>query len=127
MAKALKHSKQRDAIYSLLASVKTHPTAEWLFTELKKEYPNLSLATVYRNVNLLCDTGDIIKLDIGDGSEHFDATVQPHSHFICKNCNSVTDLLLPSADNLNNEAEHLNDVLVEGSSIVFSGLCQTCK
>ena len=127
MARTLKHSKQRDAIYSLLASVKSHPTAEWLYTELKKEYPNLSLATVYRNLNLLCDTGDIIKLDIGDGSEHFDATVQSHCHFICKNCSCVTDVVLPSLCKLDKEAAQLNDISVEGSSIVFYGLCHSCK
>lgn len=127
MSRVLKHSKNRDALLELLKSVKTHPTADWLYTELKKLNKNLSLATVYRNLNLLCETKDIIKLDVGDGMEHYDATTDEHYHFICNCCASVTDIDIPSAVRLNTETEKLNDVLVQSNSLLFYGLCKNCK
>ena len=127
MNRVLKYSRQREALFDLLKSVKTHPTAEWLYNELKKEYSNLSLATVYRNLSLLCEMGNIIKIDVGDGVEHYDATVNEHSHFICRECNLLIDVDLPVAKDLNNEAEKFNDIKVETNSLVFYGLCSKCK
>ena len=74
MNRLLKHSKHRDAILMLLKSVKSHPTAEWVYTELKKDNQNISVATVYRNLNQLYSVGEVIKIDVGDGVEHYDAT-----------------------------------------------------
>ena len=98
-----------------------------LYTELKKDYTNLSLATVYRNLNLFCDTGEVIKFDVGDGVEHYDATTKQHCHFICKNCMDVIDIDVPLADKLNSEAEKLNDITVSNNSLMFFGLCSKCK
>ncbi len=123
----LKHSKQRDAIFRLLKSVKNHPTAEWIYQELKKDYSNLSLATVYRNLNLLCQCGEIIKIEVGDGTDHYDATVTPHCHFICNSCKNIIDINVPYAQKLNDEVNSLNDVIVTDSSLVFHGLCTKCK
>lgn len=125
--KNLKHSRQREALLELLKSVNSHPTAEWLYSELKREYTNLSLATVYRNLNLFCDTGEVIKFDAGDGVEHYDATTKQHCHFICKNCRNVIDIDVPLADKLNSEAEKLNNILVSNNSLMFFGLCSKCK
>ena len=127
MSVALRHSKHRESLLNLLKSVKSHPSAEWLYSELKKENQNISLATIYRNLNQLYDYGEIIKLDIGDGIEHYDATTHDHCHFICTNCKSVIDIDIPSATNLNSEAEKLNDILVNKSNLFFYGLCPTCK
>ena len=127
MSRPQKYSRQREALYSLLLSVKTHPTAEWLYTELKKENANLSLATVYRNLNLLCETGKAIKIEVGDGIDRYDATVNDHCHFICQNCSSVIDIDIPSAEKLNKEAEELNGITIEHNSLVFFGLCGCCR
>lgn len=127
MQRVLKHSKQRDALYALLCSVKTHPTAEWLYTELKKEYPNISLATVYRNLRLLCETGKAITITVGDGTEHYDATVEPHCHFFCRGCRCVNDIEVPLAKEINSEAESHNNIKVESNNLIFYGLCSYCK
>ena len=68
---ATKHSKQRDALINVLRSTKMHPTADWLYAELRKEFPNISLGTVYRNLKMLSDDGSILKLDIGIIHFHF--------------------------------------------------------
>ena len=127
MQKTLKHSKQRDAVLNLLKSVYSHPTAEWLHTELKKDFPNISLATVYRNLNLLLELGEIMKLDVGDGVDHFDANSDDHCHFICNKCHSVIDINLPSSPLLKSEAESCNDISVSNCSLFLYGNCSNCK
>lgn len=127
MSRVLKHSKHRDSILQLLKNVKSHPTAEWLYIELKKDNPTISLATVYRNLKQLCQTGEIIKLEVGDGIEHYDATTCEHCHFICRGCKSILDIMIPSTNELNAEAESINDVLIEKNNLVFYGLCKSCK
>ena len=80
----LKYSKQREAIKDYLSNTKEHPTADTIYTHLRKENPNISLGTIYRNLNLLVELGEVIKLTCGDGSDHYDATVDPHYHILCK-------------------------------------------
>lgn len=126
MNRTMKYSRQREALLTLLQSVRTHPTAEWLYTELKKEFPNISLATVYRNLNLLAETGEIIRLDVGTGTEHFDATAKTHYHFICRQCHAVSDLEIPVMTELNQAAEKNNPIHVENHSLLFYGVCENC-
>ena len=88
----IKYSRQREAILLYLRSTKSHPTAENVYTEIRKEFPKISLGTVYRNLNLLVDQGEILRLNCGDGVEHFDAKTEPHNHFACRTCGAVIDL-----------------------------------
>lgn len=127
MNRILKHSKQRDSLIELLKSTKSHPTADWLYSKLKKEYPSLSLATVYRNLGILCEIGEAIKIDVGDGVEHYDATVEDHCHFICSGCNSLIDVNLPYIKSFNKDVEKINNVVVDSKSIVFYGKCEKCR
>lgn len=88
----LKYSRQREAVLVYLRSTKSHPTAEQVYQKIREEFPKISLGTVYRNLNLLADCGEILRLNCGDGVEHFDATTTPHNHFICRRCRQVIDL-----------------------------------
>lgn len=89
----MKHSKQRDAILENLRARYDHPTAEMVYLSLKEAIPNISLGTVYRNLALLCEIGDIIKVGASeDGKEHYDGHTHPHSHFFCENCKEIYDL-----------------------------------
>ena len=72
----LKYSRQREAVLVYLRSTKSHPTAEQVYQKIREEFPKISLGTVYRNLNLLADCGEILRLNCGDGVEHFDATTQ---------------------------------------------------
>ncbi len=86
-----RNSKKRQAIYDALCSTKLHPSAEQLYIKLKREIPDLSLGTVYRNLGMLLSDGLIIKVANVGGEERYDADTRPHSHFICSCCGSVTD------------------------------------
>ena len=80
---ALKRSRQREMIKSFLMGRKDHPTADVIYSNLKQQDPNLSLGTVYRNLTLLSDMGEILRLRVGDGVDHFDADTPEHYHFVC--------------------------------------------
>ena len=86
------HSKKRDAILAKIRSTKSHPTAEWVYRELKEDFPDLSLATVYRNIGLFRDEGDVVCVGTVAGQERFDGNPVPHGHFVCKFCRAVIDI-----------------------------------
>ena len=127
MSRPLKYSRQREALYSLLLSVKTHPTAEWLYTELKKENANLSLATVYRNLEQLADMGIIQKIEGEDKTTHFDGNADPHFHLSCTGCKRIFDIphefIAIPVDGIIKEAPfEVTDYIVH-----FRGICPDCK
>ena len=93
---ALKRSRQREMIKSFLMGRKDHPTADVIYSNLKQQDPNLSLGTVYRNLTLLSDMGEILRLRVGDGVDHFDADTSEHYHFVCTECGGVIDLDMES-------------------------------
>lgn len=122
----IKHSKQRDAIQSFLSTRKDHPTAEFVYTNIRTEYPNISLGTVYRNLSLLAELGEIQKISCGDGTDHFDADISNHNHFICRKCGSVLDLDMESIDFINTLAGNSFDGEIEGHKAYFYGICPKC-
>ena len=82
----MNYSKQREALLRVLRSTRSHPTAYWVYEELRKEIPNISLGTVYRNLAKLAQNGDILKLDIISDKERFDGFTARHAHFVCNEC-----------------------------------------
>ena len=89
---ALKYSRQREAIKSYLMSTEAHPTADTIYLHVKKEFPNISLATIYRNLNLLTDIGEAIKITLPGSADRFDGVVTPHNHFFCTSCGKIINL-----------------------------------
>jgi len=120
----VRYSYQREIIKDYLLNTKTHPTIENIYDNLKKRYPELSLATVYRNVKSLCDEGLAITLKTGDKKAHYDGNVGYHNHFICTKCGKIIDLFC--AQPKNEELEKMN-LLVERETTTYYGLCDKCK
>ena len=89
MSTVRKHSHKRDAILECLRCTTSHPTAEWVYTQLKPTIPGLSLATVYRNLAMFKAEGTIDSVGVYDGLERFDFRTDPHAHFICRVCGAV--------------------------------------
>ena len=120
-----RYSRQREAIRRQLSNRGDHPTAETLYAELKKEIPELSLATVYRNLGQLVEWGEISKID-SYGAARFDWVVEPHSHFFCRECGCVVDM--PEADDkLPRDIADRFDGVIESSASNFFGLRRECK
>ncbi len=122
----LKHSRQRESIKKFLMQRCDHPTAETVYWGIKEEFPNISLGTVYRNLSLLAEIGEILKISTGKGPDRFDANIQPHYHFFCNECGSVLDLNMDSIEHINVIADHDFQGKVEGSITHFFGKCPGC-
>ena len=122
-----KHSRQRDAIIAFLKSRNDHPTAEEIYTEIRHTIPNISLGTVYRNLTLLSDSGEILRLSFDGKADHFDGTIHPHYHFICTRCGGLQDIPLPYDNQLDICADKVFDGTIENHSLIFEGLCKSCS
>ena len=123
---ALKYSRQREAIKEFMITRKDHPTADVVYMNVRKEFPNISLGTVYRNLTLLSDMGELLRLRVGDGVDHFDATTTSHYHFICKNCGAVTDLDTPIMHSIDTVASENFKGQIAGHVTYFYGTCEHC-
>ena len=123
---ALKYSRQREVIKEFLMTRKEHPTADVVYMNVKMQYPNISLGTVYRNLTLLSDIGEIAKLRVGDGVDHFDADTSPHNHFICNECGAVLDLEMGNIDQIEEIAGKNFDGKIDGHVTYFFGTCGKC-
>lgn len=123
---AVKYSRQRQMIYNFLMTRKDHPTADVVYRNVREEFPNISLGTVYRNLTLLADMGEIQRLQVGDGVDHFDADTSKHCHFICSNCSAVTDIQLDCLEELLIKAQQTFDGRIDRQSTCFYGVCGSC-
>lgn len=120
-----KHSKQRDAIISELCQRYDHPTAEELYLALKMKMPNLSLGTVYRNLNMLSEDGTIQKISVG-GADHFDGNAKNHYHMLCTECKRLYDVAYPVLEDIERKAVNFVDGQITSHTITFIGLCNGC-
>ena len=122
----LKYSRQRESIKEYLNNTCEHPTADAVYLHVKQEYPNISLGTVYRNLNLLSDLGEIIKITTPNGGDRFDGRIKPHYHFCCTTCGRVIDLDLEELHYVNKEAEKNFDGIIQSHTMMFYGTCKDC-
>lgn len=123
----LKYSRQREVIKNFLMERKDHPTADVVYWNVRERCPNISLATVYRNLSLLADTGEIARLRIGDGTDRFDADTSPHYHFVCTECGAVTDIKTEYPNAVEEMVEEGFDGQIRGHVTYFYGICGCCS
>ena len=127
--KALKYSRQRESIKASLMSRHDHPTADALYASIREEFPNISLGTVYRNLNLLVETGEIKKVNCGDGADHFDGNVSEHYHFVCRECRQIYDMVMDNLNtlsHLDSTAQEYAPGIIDSHSVLFYGTCKNC-
>ena len=127
MEKRENFSRKRMAILEALQGTTVHPTADWVFSQLKPKYPDLSLGTVYRNLKKFCETGKAASVGVINGQEHFDANTSPHAHLVCSHCGAVVDVFQeffsqPELDSLSQQL----GCAVQGAKVTFEGLCPQC-
>ena len=122
-----KYSRQRESIRKNLAGRRDHPTADMVYLDIRKEFPNISLGTVYRNLSLLAQLGEIQKISVSDGPDRFDGRTKPHDHFFCKECGCVLDFQLTDTDNrLQRQAGKGFEGRIDGQTVQFFGVCPDC-
>lgn len=118
-----KYSRQREAIISVLKGTTSHPTAETIYFEVKKIYPSISLATVYRNLKEMELSNDLIVINSDDNKEHYDGNTSPHAHLYCSMCKAVEDVFLTDK-----QLEYINNIKESKEfQLMYIGLCKNCK
>ena len=125
METTLKQSHHRSAILELVQSTEAHPTADWVYEQMRKESSSISLATVYRNLKQLVASGEITAVRSG-AQLRYDGNTTEHDHFICRTCGAHMDLVLGPTGVLRRVVERRYGVAVAAVSIEISGTCAAC-
>jgi len=125
--KIFRQSKQRNRILELLHSTDSHPTADWIYEQIKKDFPRLSLGTVYRNLSILTRQGLVKKIHFGSTFDRFEANVKPHYHLICESCGKICDFEMTIYENINEQAKQLTNFNINHHKIEFFGICEDCR
>jgi len=122
-----RNSRQREAIIRVLNDTKCHPAADWIYEQVKKEIPNISLGTVYRNLKVMKEEGQILELDLAGDLGRFDGNGQNHYHFRCSQCGRVFDIEEPIDKGLDERVEMKTGYRVSSHRLEFRGLCNDCQ
>jgi len=117
---------QRQIILEELAKVVSHPTANEVYDMVRKRLPRIGLGTIYRNLELMAESGVIQKLETGGNPKRFDAIIAPHYHIRCAVCGGVRDVHIPPPPRLDAWAAEATGYQITGHRIEFSGRCQDC-
>ncbi len=127
MERTAKHFRKRDAILSCLRATTEHPSAEWIYDHVRQEIPDISLATVYRNLAYFRERGEILSLGDVRGVERFDGNTAPHVHFICTGCGRIMDLPgITVPEGVCTAAARQIGGRVESCHLTLDGLCGQC-
>lgn len=118
---------QRQIILEELGKVTSHPTANEVYDMVRKRLPRIGLGTVYRNLELMADSGIILKLEVGGSQKRFDATVDPHYHIRCNSCGKVDDIDMEVQPHINMAAAQSSNYKILGHHIEFTGVCMDCR
>lgn len=117
----MRNTKQKDVILAIINKSKAHLTAEGVYKEARNIMPNISLGTVYRNLNEMVSNEKIRRIKTYDGMDHFDNIKIMHNHFICLKCNKIIDVF---------EDRHvktkINEGMVMDYDIIYKGICNDC-
>ena len=118
---------QRLAIIKALLSSGEHPRADAIFAAVRVQHPYISLATVHRTLETLCDIGEARKVTMLHDSARYDGNVTPHHHVVCVKCRRIRDIEIPQLDRMLAGQSELGEFTVLGSSLEIHALCEECR
>ena len=121
----MKYSRQRELVLAAVKSSMEHPTADMVYAALKADNPSLSLGTVYRNLNLLAQMGQIHKIGMPEGSDRFDGRTD--EHLLCQKCGRVYDVQLDTLSELDGQIQSQTGFLVHSHDLIVRGVCRACQ
>ena len=122
-----KVTPQRLAVYEVLSNTKEHPNAEMIFSSLQATYPTMSLATVYKTIDILNEIGLVQILNAGEDSFRYDADTSEHAHVRCVDCGKVEDLYDLDVEKFNKGIEKNTHYKLVGQQFYFYGVCPDCQ
>ena len=118
-------SRKRQMILDTIKSTDSHPSAKWVYETLKEQIPDLSLGTVYRNINLFKEQGHVMTVATVDGEERIDGDTSPHAHFVCKSCGCVYDVPATHAP-ISRETCTMDGFETHSTVLTYYGVCGSC-
>ncbi len=127
MGKPTRMTRQKKLILEILRNTDTHPTADWIYEQARKQIPDISLGTVYRNLSNLKQAREIMELNYGSTFSRYDGNPSNHYHFVCDMCGRVYDLDLPLLEHLEEEVENRTGMQVTRHRLEFYGYCRDCR
>lgn len=125
-SEGLKVTPQRIAIYNMVYGQNIHPTAEMIYQSLREDHPSLSLATVYKTMELFEKIGLVRVLDMGDSMSRYDWDTRNHPHIRCTVCNRVDDLHGIHTAPISQEVAEMSEYRVLSQQLAFEGICPHC-
>ena len=123
----MRKTRQKAAILEVLRGTNSHPTADLVYNEVRKEIPNISLGTVYRNLRQLCQSGEISDLELCGSLSRFDARNDNHYHFRCEKCGQVFDVDEPVNSEMDKITARRTGFRITYHRLEFYGLCLECQ
>jgi Fe2+ or Zn2+ uptake regulation protein len=120
-------TRQRVAILEVLEGVRTHPSADWIYNEVRKKIPHISKGTVYRNLMVLEEEGAVIELNVDGTVGRYEIRQDNHYHFICNQCGRIFDLNGPVETKLNVKFAKKTGFKITHHQLEFRGLCKDCQ
>ncbi len=120
-------TKQKEAILRLLKGTTSHHTADWIYEQVRREIPNISLGTVYRDLRQLKQEGEIFELDLAGTVSMFNGNTQDHYHFTCERCGHIFDVDEPVHEEMNDSIARKTGFKVSYHRLEFHGLCKDCQ
>lgn len=123
----VRNTVQKNMVLNTVLSMHNHPTAEMVCNRVHENFPNISRATVYRNLNQLAEKNIVLRVEIPNGADRYDYNAENHYHIRCIKCGEVMDAQIPYMNELNTEIEKVNEIAIVAHHIVFDGVCSQCK
>jgi len=123
----LRITRQRRVILEELRKVDTHPSADEIYEMVRKRLPRISLGTIYRNLEILSETGEIQKLETGSHLKRFDGRADDHCHIRCRRCDRLVDIFVHLGAELDDRIRGATDFAVLGHKLEFVGICPNCQ
>lgn len=118
---------QRALVLEAVRALHTHPTSADVYEAVREQHPSISRATVYRNLALLAERGDVLRVEVPNGADRYDFNIAPHHHVKCANCGCVDDVELVFEDDLLDRVKSACGFQLTGYQVIFEGLCPSCS
>ncbi|PWM45093.1 MAG: transcriptional repressor [Clostridiales bacterium] len=122
-----RNTVQRELVLNAVHSLGNHPTSEQVYLYISKTHPSISKSTIYRNLDKLCENGELLRVPVTQGAFHVDHTLKPHHHMCCKRCGKVYDVQTNEIGDLKRNITDTNGCLITDYYVVFNGLCPECN
>lgn len=118
---------QRALVLEAVQSLHEHPTSADVYEAVRSKHPSISRATVYRNLGVLADKGEVLRVEVAGGADRYDFFNEPHYHARCRQCGMIFDVDMPYRSDLTEDVIDSHGFRIEGHQIMFDGVCPACQ